>query len=1105
MSSNIKTNMIRNKATGNIVSLKYAKTIGLINNPYKFDLGDNVLVKDKGGNVRLIPITRAKNFIQTPEQKKFLMDKNGLNVRINDKNNVVKINDKYLIDKLNEKLDNAFNNDGEIKLNLKTGRLPVDKIYNEILKRINKTDKNLVIKVNNKYITLNQNNIKRFFKLVKQSKKDGIKYQGGAGIADSFQWAAQGSFDVSSSIELNSIVGRKQEGGGFFNYYTNYFMDLSKYQIYHNLAEFNKQKNTNCLIHSLELLGLNENKIYQLKQIVKSHIIPKIKLKKFCEDNEICIILKTENETKNRHSNIVYGDVKNECYELNLIGDHYFINDTTEWTSYAIKNFVKLNEEFKDKKKPFNDIIKQKNGVYVRDKNRFISSYNLVKLLLEHKEDLLNKISYNDLTQTNYYNENTEIETLEYNINDNTRINIYEERENKNSGYDIVFFDFETYNDNENLKHIPYLCVSKKTDEKHKKYYGVNCGKKMLDDLENDTILIAHNSSYDWTFLNKYLFADNVIMKGKSLINGKFKYHNFNTKKTINIVIKDSLLLIPMKLGKFGEMFNLKQEKEIMPYDIYNKENLEKRFINIDVIINYYKNKKFNGWDNIQINQFKNNVKKWNLINTNNEVDILEYSALYCVFDCVVLEEGYKIFRNWIYDITDLNIDEYLTIPSIVDTYLLKNGVYDGVYKLSGNVREFIQKCVVGGRTMLSDNKKWIVKKDIADFDGVSLYPSSMDRLGGYLKGRPKIINVNNENITYNNIPDFLNNYDGYFIQIEITKINKKRHMPLISYIDNNKRNWVDDETALNRFYYVDKTTLEDLIKYQQIEFKFIRGYYYDEGRNYKLKEIIKFLFNERLKKKKDKNPIEKVYKLMLNAAYGKSILKPIDDEIILINKKDKEKHLAYHFDNVKEYFEIENTNKICFKEYKTINNHFNNVSCGVEVLSMSKRIMNEVICIGEDLNLNIYYQDTDSIHIDYNQVETLAENFEKITGRKLIGKDLGQFHIDFELKGVNNTDSIKSKMFIGVGKKCYMDVLEGVNDKGEIVKGFHLRLKGIPEETINYHLEDNKTDAITFYEELHSGIPKELDLLCGGNACRFLCDNLTYVMRADFTRTIVF
>ena len=33
----------------------------------------------------------------------------------------------------------------------------------------------------------------------------------------------------------------------------------------------------------------------------------------------------------------------------------------------------------------------------------------------------------------------------------------------------------------------------------------------------------------------------------------------------------------------------------------------------------------------------------------------------------------------------------------------------------------------------------------------------------------------------------------------------------------------------------------------------------------------------------------------------------------------------------------------------------------GTQILSMSKHIMNEVMCLAEDLNIQVYYQDTDS------------------------------------------------------------------------------------------------------------------------------------------------
>ena len=72
---------------------------------------------------------------------------------------------------------------------------------------------------------------------------------------------------------------------------------------------------------------------------------------------------------------------------------------------------------------------------------------------------------------------------------------------------------------------------------------------------------------------------------------------------------------------------------------------------------------------------------------------------------------------------------------------------------------------------------------------------------------------------------------------------------------------------------------------------------------------------------------------------------------------------------------------------------------------------------MAKDNNLKIFYQDTNSMHIIYDQVEPLAKLFKEKEGRNLIGEELGQFHIDFDIfdekenkvKGVKNIKAIES------------------------------------------------------------------------------------------------
>ena len=49
---------------------------------------------------------------------------------------------------------------------------------------------------------------------------------------------------------------------------------------------------------------------------------------------------------------------------------------------------------------------------------------------------------------------------------------------------------------------------------------------------------------------------------------------------------------------------------------------------------------------------------------------------------------------------------------------------------------------------------------------------------------------------------------------------------------------------------------------------------------------------------------------------------------------------------------------------------HFNYVHAGVEIWSMSKRIMNKVFDVSYECGVKISYQYTDSIHLNYDDVD---------------------------------------------------------------------------------------------------------------------------------------
>tara|TARA_R110000803_G_scaffold142752_2_gene209034 strand:+ start:1339 stop:4782 length:3444 start_codon:yes stop_codon:yes gene_type:complete len=952
----------------------------------------------------------------------------------------------------------------------------------------------------------------------------------------------------SFTIERIEQRGMALPEGAFFQYTHNIQgLDLSKLQIYTEDTYDTKTVNDeNCFYCALKHSELVEDSVLNtIKENVKSRLIPQKSIKKLAESYNLYITVRKPNS----HKTYSYGKKTENEIKLILIDNHYLLLCRVPITKWALENGSEHHDWYREGK---------------RDTTKYIDSYNLITYLLKNKERFLKPLTSEILNSTIYNDKSKEIQDISF-IEENLKL--YEprktyERKNKNDkGYDIqkdieyvnVFFDFET--DTFGNVHKPYLCRCSNID---KQYLGEECGKHMLYDLvkrypNKGLRLIAHNAGYDIRFIFKYLHRVSLIERGRSLLRGKAFF--FETP----VIIQDSYAHIPMKLAGFGKTFGLDCEKEVIPYCLYSKKNIKERYLPIKKCLDGVRyqhsvntiGKTKSSADSL-INLYLENADRWGCIK-GDTIDIVNYSDQYCKMDCEVLEKGYETFKYWIGDITGLDIDDYCSLPSIANDAM--GECFQGVYQLSAIPRQFVQMAMIGGRTMCAENKKWIVEgKQIDDFDAVSLYPSAMNRLGGYLKGKPKILT----NLTYK----FLEKQDGYFVEIEIKSVGIHRKFPLMSIVNDKGVRMFNNE-MIGEKIVVDKITLEDLIKFQAVKFEVIRGYYYNEGRNTELAPTIKGFFDERVAKKKEGNPIQNVYKLLMNSAYGKTLLKPFDTEIKYMSKKEADKFVDRHYNHIREITEV-NDYITSVDIYKPISNHFNNAPCGVEVLSMSKRIMNEVICLAEDLGLNIYYQDTDSLHIDTDQIKTLSEEYTKLYGRTLIGSGMGQFHSDFEsgiLKGDMNeviclakdlglnihyqdkdilqidTNQIKTlsdeytkiygRTLIGstwfnidfdsgkingliihatkslfLGKKCYIDRLED----GTGALDYHIRMKGCSNASILHFCKKNNLTPEQLYEKLYKGDAVKLDQTCDGMAIKFEYNKKFEVYtKLDFSRTIKF
>jgi hypothetical protein len=84
--------------------------------------------------------------------------------------------------------------------------------------------------------------------------------------------------------------------------------------------------------------------------------------------------------------------------------------------------------------------------------------------------------------------------------------------------------------------------------------------------------------------------------------------------------------------------------------------------------------------------------------------------------------------------------------------------------------------------------------------------------------------------------------------------VTKHYKVPLISYInDKGTRCW-DDTGAVGRTIYMDEIGLEGTQQFHGMEYEILAGYFYNEGFNPKVCEVIERLFQERLKMKQFNN-----------------------------------------------------------------------------------------------------------------------------------------------------------------------------------------------------------------------------------------------------------
>ena len=945
------------------------------------------------------------------------------------------------------------------------------------------------------------------------------------------------AYRLRFEIVLPTNRTRQRRRAGFFKFWHNLDgIDLKNLQIFQKPDLDQKEDEQeidrgqiNCLIHTLKVLNFNENQLNLISKFVVNGTVSKNKLEDVAKLLDIGIDLEeyVPNNSKKNFNSQKYNKKCETRVQIGFIESHYFPILEHEITPFSLKNY----QEVKNEKEWWKIAQKRSTGTFKRRSGITIKSHNLVRILVENREKLLTQIPTEYLMKYSIKDYSDELIEPEEE-NPNSPFTEVEFKENHTEWSEIYAFDTEatphgkhtdfcgslvrldpinntteviTTISGKNYLEAIFTKIPGNKIKQHMKKIAQRklkvSSRKRVNKKDSKRVeyiphlIYIHNLKYDFSFLKKYSSGKVDMIKngGRILqVSGTF----FGKK----IVFRDSLSVITAPLSKFGKMFKLEQSKDICPYTAYTKKSIKQKQLSVKVAERHLET-------DSDRQQFRANLEKYNLYNkTRNYFNHLKYCEIYCELDTNILAQGLLTFRKWMLEVTELDIFDYITLPSISHAYFSKSGCYEGVYYLHGITRDYHQKAVVGGRCQLSENQKVIVenpielpegtqitseiekllyKNLIQDFDACSLYPSAMYRiglLGGYLKGKPipfnnkKIGKFDNEFNTKIIAQADLDKVDGYFVKINIKKMPISRPFPVISKVFDNKRNWINTITGE---LVVDNYTLEDLQEFHGMkegeDYEILEGYIYNSGKNNKIFEVINTLYNTRKQKKKEGNPIESVYKLLMNAAYGKTIQKPIKKQIKLVHSTEELNNLIrVDHNRFIECEKIIGTDKYWVVFGQETYKHKSTPQIGAQILSMSKRVMNEVQQTAHTHHLKIYYQDTDSVHMMGKDVDKLEEIFYKKYGRELIGKDMGQFHCDFDdYKGKKALGSVK---FIGCGKKIYYDKI-AYNIDGKIEYHEHTRMKGVKNKVIEKTAKKLDETVEKIYENLYKGSEYRFDL----------------------------
>nr|ADO51614.1 dnapol [Moniliophthora roreri] len=665
----------------------------------------------------------------------------------------------------------------------------------------------------------------------------------------------------------------------------------------------------------------------------------------------------------------------------------------------------------------------KKNKFIIVSKN--INDTNFLRYIFDYESGILIKeIKDTIISNNNSYikfNRNIDSVTLTIqnqeivNMKVNNKLNPIKSFTTQVKDRNIKFgsFDLESFRDSDGINRVYALGFITSIDESPKLYYIsdnenydsnqliLNCINDMLINKYNNFIFYVHNlGKYDVIFLYNVLLKANLdkgyeyyilkhTMRDNNIIrlDIKVRINSDNTENNyryIKISLVDSLNILNYSLDKLTKNFNIGIKKGKFPHSFVNKQTFN--YIGNKPNIDYY--------DNIDITDYnKITETNWNL-----KEECLKYlnDDIKSLFD--IMNE----FSRFIYINFNVQMTEALTITrlslNIYKKKYYKNKTIPSINKIF--LFNFIKEGYYGGLTEVYIP----YGKDLVYLDINSLYPfAALNSMPGLECNFIKSFTSINQRGRKDKGLDLDNLFGFFYAKVKTNN----QYLGLLPLHKDGKLIFPNGE--FKGIWFSEELKFA---KSKGYDITVIQGYNFNKVEG-TFNEFVNELYDL---KKGAKDHKKLIFKSLLNNFFGRfglNIVKPITQTVnkermdYIISTRNvhsfniiNEEKFLINYDPIisKEICQEHGLDyiKVLEKEHKmNIENKldiFKDVSIPISAIvnSNARVFMNKIKLEIISKGGKIYYSDTDSLVIDKKDLSNLE---------KFIGKEIGQFKIEYEIK----------------------------------------------------------------------------------------------------------